>query len=336
MKAIAAGFLAFLLSVPLQSQPCIEVTREVYLMGTSATLTSCATSRESGLSQIEALLRILEEAERELSTWIPESAMSELNRSPVGNRFQLNHRLTSLFADLFRWKSKTGGAFDPGVGPLTEAWGIHGEGRRPSSEELERALSRTGIAHLDFNPTQQWIVRKSEVTIDVGAFGKGEGLDRAVEYATDHQFDPFLINLGGQIAVYGIPSGRTAWAVDIAHPQERQRSALSVDLRAGSISTSAGSERDVHLVDGERIGHHVDPRTGQTVISNVSVSVWHERALVADILSTALFVMGPKQGFAWAEAHGIAGCFLIPGSDGKIQIKATRTWKVNLHHQIRP
>ncbi len=43
-----------------------------------------------------------------------------------------------------------------------------------------------------------------------------------------------------------------------------------------------------------------------------SVTVWHRRALVADILSTALFVMGPDEGLRWAEARGIAACYLVP------------------------
>ena len=34
--------------------------------------------------------------------------------------------------------------------------------------------------------------------------------------------------------------------------------------------------------------------------------------MVADILSTALYVMGVDQGRDWAEQNGIAACFLVP------------------------
>ena len=321
MKTFAAGLLMFVMSLPLQAQNCVAVSREVYLMGTTATLSSCAPTRESGLAQLEAFLTILEETEQELSTWIQDSPISRLNRTPVGERFPLNARLTSLFRDLFEWSAKTGGAFDPAVGPLTAVWGIHENGRRPASHELEAARARSGMAQLEFSAEENWIARKRDVTIDVGAFGKGEGLDRVAAYARTHPVDPFLIDLGGQILAHG-----GAWPVDLAHPVERRQPALSLKLASGSLSTSSGSERDVYLVDGERIGHHVDPRTGQTIISNLSVSVWHERALIADMLTTALFVMGAEAGLAWAEAHEVAACFLIPAGNGKLEIRNTRAW----------
>jgi thiamine biosynthesis lipoprotein len=41
------------------------------------------------------------------------------------------------------------------------------------------------------------------------------------------------------------------------------------------------------------------------------VSVLHKQAVWADAIATALSVMGPEPGFAWAETHGIAALFLV-------------------------
>jgi thiamine biosynthesis lipoprotein len=82
-------------------------------------------------------------------------------------------------------------------------------------------------------------------------------------------------------------------------------------MTSGSLSTSAGSERDL-AVNSTRVGHIVDPRTGHPATFDGSVTVWHERGLAADILSTALYVMGPEAGLRWAAARGIAACYLIP------------------------
>jgi len=73
------------------------------------------------------------------------------------------------------------------------------------------------------------------------------------------------------------------------------------------------------------IGHILDPRTGRPLKFDGSVSVWHESALVADILSTALYVMGPEEGFAWAQARGLSVCYLLE-SHGKVKVKATRAF----------
>ena len=96
-------------------------------------------------------------------------------------------------------------------------------------------------------------------------------------------------------------------------------------MTRGSLSTSAGSERDL-VVNGERVGHVLDPRTGRPAAFDGSVSVWHERGMTADVLSTALYVMGPEEGLRWAEARDIAVCFLIP-ERGTLRVEMTRAFR---------
>ena len=85
---------------------------------------------------------------------------------------------------------------------------------------------------------------------------------------------------------------------------------IEIFLEEGSVATTGGSERDMVIDANTRIGHVIDPRTGSTVSYPSSVTVWHQDALVADILSTALYVMGPDDALPWAEARGIAAYFL--------------------------
>lgn len=323
------GFVSAILmgafSITASESRWVEVDRQVHLMGTVATLTTYAPNRLAGLEQLETFLRILEDAEQELSTWRPDSVLSRLNRHLVGSPFAISNHLSPLFEGILFWQRETGGAFDPAIGSLIEAWGVHDGGRRPEAEELEAARYRSGLDHLRFDARARQLIKDREITIDVGGFGKGEALDRVAEHARQNQSKPFLIDLGGQIMVHGVPPHQKAWRVDVAHPIDRDRPVLSLQLKSGSISTSGGSERDFH-VDGDRIGHILDPRTGLPVVSNISVSVWHERALVADILSTALYVMGPDKALAWAQARHILACFLLPSANGKVEIRATREW----------
>ena len=67
--------------------------------------------------------------------------------------------------------------------------------------------------------------------------------------------------------------------------------------------------------DGRRFGHVIDPRTGIPAPAWGSVTVVHPDPMVADILSTALFVMGPREGAHWADEHGFAALFLIARGD---------------------
>ncbi len=310
----------------------VEVRRDVYLMGTRATLQTYAPDRETGLIRIESFLRVLENTERELSTWRPDSTISRLNRQPVGVGFPLNASLCSLFDTLQAWSARTDGAFDPAVGTLVEAWGLHRGGYRPIAAELQLGLQNAGFENLDLDAENCVVVRNRPTLIDVGAFGKGDALDRVMDYSRDAGIDAWMIDLGGQIMVHGTPPNADYWSLDLAHPLNRTQPVMMIDLREGSLATSGGSERD--LGTGEtRVGHILDPKTGQAIQRNFTVTVWHPRALVADILSTAFYVMGVDEGFRWAETHDVAATFLISEDGTQVEARATRLFEELFLHE---
>lgn len=292
----------------------IRVERQVYLMGTRARLLGFFPSREAGLSQLEGLISALEASEAQLSTWRSDSLLSRLNRLPPGAPFDLDPETCRLFQILEKWTFSTGSSFDPALGRLIEAWDLHGSGRIPSPEELGEALRNSGLETFGFDRTRCSVRKNRNVLLDAGGFGKGEGLDRALQWSREEGKSSWLIDLGGQIAVRGHPAGESAWKVGIAHPLERRGRVLELNLKRGSLATSGGSERDL-MHGGRRLPHILDPHTGRGAAFSGSVLVWHESALLADILSTALFVMGPEEGLPWSEEHSIAVCYLIPIED---------------------
>ena len=300
------------------------VSRDVFLMGTRATLSAWAPDRRAGLDSLDAALRVLEAAEAELSTWREDSAVSRLNRQPIGRPFALGDALCASLADIFVWHAATAGTFDPAIGRLTDAWGIHAAGRVPPDPILREARAASGLGLLEFDRAGCEVTRLAPVTLDVGAFGKGDALDRAARALGDTSW---MIDLGGQIAARGAPPGERGWGVAVAHPLRRDRPHLHLALGGGSLATSGGSERDL-VAGSRRVGHVLDPRSGRPAAFGGSVSVWHPRAIVADMLSTALFVMGPDEGLAWAEARGIAATYLVPASDGDVMAQSTTAWRV--------
>jgi thiamine biosynthesis lipoprotein len=318
--------LAFLVPVFCGATPSrVEVARQVYLMGTRCTFVHYAGRRDEGLRQIEAFIRIVEDTEQQLSTWRTDSLFSRLNRHPVGVPFQLDPALCHLFGQLYFWQRETEATFDPAIGLLIKAWGLREGGRRPSSRVLAAARERSGMEHLRFDASSCRVMRNGEVTLDEGAFGKGEALDRIHQHAEAHGVFEWLIDLGGQVMVSGHPPASSAWEVPLAHPIRRDQALLTVGLTKGSLATSGGSERDLQTAGGH-IDHILDPRTGQPVPMNGSVTVWHDSALVADICSTALYVMGPEKGRAWAEARNLAACYFL-SHNNDVEILASRAFR---------
>lgn len=298
-------------------------SREAYLMGTRVGLSARAEDRRDARATLENVLRSLEQTENDLSTW-RDTPFNRLNQLRENATVALDPRLCDLIAEIDAWSRRTDGAFDPAVGPLVDLWGVERRARIPGTHELQQVLPHSRLSAWRFDSAHCTITRPSGGRLDAGAFGKGEAIDRARHLPVSA---PWLVDLGGQIGVGpGFDTSPTGgWVVGIAEPRRRDRALFEVMLRGGSLATSGGSERDRHT-HGRRVGHIMDPRTGRPARFDGSVVVWHERGLVADILSTALYVMGPAHGLEWAERNGIAACFLIP-KRGRVRVSASSAFR---------
>ena len=297
-----------------------QVERTVYLMGTLARFVAEARDRAAGLQRLERMVQIVEAAEAELSTWRDDSVLSRLNRQAIGVPRHVPEATCDLLDRLAAWHVATGGTFDPAVGLLVDAWGLRGSGPSPGGSRPEEAA--TGLRHIELDRAACTVARQAPVTLDAGAFGKGEALDR-VRRADPGAESAWLVDFGGQVAVSG-PGADGPWPVDIAHPERRAEPLATLGLTGGSIATSGPSDRDLRLDDGRRIGHILDPRSGRPVLRSASVTVWHEQAFVADVLSTALYVMGADAGLAWARERGLAAAYLIADdASGGVRLRAT-------------
>ena len=303
-----------------------QIERTVHLMGTWVSLVVEAADRESGLQVLERMVGVIERTEASLSTWRADSVLGALNRQPVDDPFGLPPALCGLWLRLARWHRLTGGAFDPAVGRLVEAWGLRSGGAVPSPDALRTARGATGFAHFRFDSDTCRVTRAADATLDAGAFGKGEALRGLM--AAPSGGHPWMVDFGGQIAVGGKPAAE-GWPVAVAHPARRHQAALALTLATGSLATSGASERS-WVVEGRPVAHILDPRTGRPVHRPESVTVWHQDPLAADVLSTALYVMGADEGLDYAGRHRIAALFLIPDPDHAaepVTVRASRPFE---------
>ena len=267
--------------------------RRVAAMGTALRITVDAPDRRAALLASEAALRAIEATESRLSTWREGTELARLN---AAGQATLRPATLDELRQALGWAGATGGAFDPTCGALVDVWGLRGTGSRPDEAVLERALATVGADRVvtvapDEAPTPN--VRLEPGTrIEEGAWGKGAGLDRALEALADSQARAAVLDLGGQVAWYGALERR----VDIAHPDRRDSVAARLVAPAWcvSVATSGNSERRL-VVDGEPLGHLLDPRTGHPAPDRGSVTVLARGALMADALATACYVLGPDR-----------------------------------------
>lgn len=276
--------------------------RHLVLMGTTLDLRVEAADRAGALRASEAAVRALEEAEARLSTWRDDSELARLNLAPVGHPVALSAPLAFELAEARRFWELTGGAFDPSVGALVQAWGLRSGGRVPAPAERAAALRTCGLDGLDVRGRVAVRLREGLI-LEEGAFGKGAGLDAAMRALADAGATRAVLDLGGQVAVLG-PG---PFSAGIADPRDRGRLALRADLDSGSLATSGNSEHGFTL-PGARYGHILDPRRGEPAPDFGSVTVWAPSALAADCLATGLFVLGPD---AALERAALCGCEVV-------------------------
>jgi len=289
-------------------------------MGTRLRLVVDAPTHVEAATAAEAALEEVERLDALLGTWVPETPMSRFNRAPRGRWVALEPELLGLLVEARAWADTTDGAFDPAVGALVDAWGLRGRGRRPTSAELGHAvaLSSPDVLELDRGSgTARW--RRSGAWIDTGAFGKGAALRALIDVLARRGVERAFVDLGGQVLALA-PRAGARWPVEVAHPRRRHEPFARLHLAGVSAATSGTSERWVE-VGGARIGHILDPRTGRPAPAWGSVTVVSADPFVADILSTALYVMGPEAGMAWARARADLGALFLVEREGCVEAR---------------
>lgn len=259
-----------------------------------------------------------------MSTWDRESELSRFNGSASLDPFPV---APETF-DVFRWSmdiwAETGTAFDPTLGPLIDAWGfgIDRDVPPPDDETLERLrVLVVGMALVELDPDGRWVRKLAPgVRCDFSAIAPGYAADRLAALLQARGVDRFLVDISGELVGRGMNERDRPWQVGIERPQSATRSpVLVVDLHDMAMATS-GDYRNFREVDGERLTHILDPRSGRPVHHALaSVTVFDPLAVRADALATALMVMGPDDGPAFAVEHDLPALFLIRRPGGSFE-----------------
>lgn len=299
-------------------------------MGTTYTV-KVVVSRLAPAEQDEirrAVAAELADIDQKMSTYRPDSELSRFNRHESTQRFVVSASTLAVFQEALAVHALTDGAFDVTLGPLLEAWGFGPSGRRdrePSAADLValRAAVGSGLLSLDRSSSS---VRKArpDVACDLSGIAPGFAIDRLTELLRARGYNDFLVELGGELRASGTAESRQPWRVAIERPLPAGRSPIRiVPLENLAIATS-GDYRNYYEVGGERVSHILDPRTGSPIRHRLaSATVLDGRSIRADALSTALMVMGPEDGFAFAERQRLAALLIVRTDGGGFEERAT-------------
>lgn len=250
----------------------------------------------------------------EVSHWEPRSALSRFNRADAGEWVALPDDLWTVLNAGLALAARSDGAFDPTMGRLVDLWGFGSAGpcTPPAEDVAAAAHAAAGWRRLRLSPADQSACQPGGLALDLSGIAKGYGVDLVVDTLAGLGVAACLVEIGGELRGAGVRPDGEPWWVEIETPPDLASppSPIRLALHGLAVATS-GDYRLAREVDGRRLAHTLDPRTGAPLRdAPASVTVLHESCMMADALSTVLTVLGPDAGMAYAEAEGLAARIL--------------------------
>jgi thiamine biosynthesis lipoprotein len=331
-KGIFSAVLASLTVYLILTAGCSPAKTERYtaVMGTILTVTIYDMPQDRADAAIEAVFQEMNRLNTLMSLWDDKSSLSRLNRAASSDWAVADPEIYALLKDSLRYSRLTDGAFDVTAGPLVRLWGFlrRNHRRLPTSDELAEATARCGYLKVETDDSRKAVRFSADsMEIDFGGIAKGYAVDSAVKLLRERGVTSALVNLGGNSLSIGTPPGRPAWRLAVRDPRSAEGTIGVLELKESGVAGS-GQYENYFEVDGKRYGHIIDPRTGYPVEGVLGTTIVAPDAITADILSTAVFVLGPDKGPAFTKSQkGIRGIVILPRADGGLLIKISAALK---------
>lgn len=236
------------------------------------------------------------------STTNPQSEIEKINAASGIQPLEVSPEVVSVLKIALSFARLTDGLFDPTIGPVVKLWGINTDHAHvPSADELTAALKLVNWQNVIIKDNSVFLPQKG-MRLDLGGIVKGYAADVLVGILKNNKVKGAVINLGGNIYVYGTKKDKSLWRVGIKNPDDPEGTPeMVLSLKESTVVTSGVYER-FFIQDGIRYHHIINPKTGYPVNNSItSVSVICKSSTTADALSTSLFILGPEKGNALVE-----------------------------------
>lgn len=265
---------------------------------------------------------LLEVINLSMSTYIDSSEISRFNQSTLTTPHLVSAPLARVVQTSLEIGQSSGGALDITVMPLVNFYGFgyqQGASHLTTVPELDSLQHLMGLHHLSVTDST---IQKNigALSLDLGAIAKGYGVDALGDFLQHAGIENFMVEIGGEVLGRGVNSRGQSWQIGIDRPLFDQQPGRQLQhvifLQDRAIATS-GDYRNYREVDGKRISHTIDPRTGKPIEHRLAaVSIIAPTCMVADASATTVMVLGEDTGLKWIETRpDIEGLIIVREAD---------------------
>jgi len=284
------------------SQPHL-VERAGVAMGSELRLTVWTGDEAAAGTAFDAVFKEFDRLDALMSVWRAGSDVLRMNAAAGERAVPVSADVRGALHAARQISEWTGGKFDVTFGALADVWKFdHDQDNTiPDADAIRRRLPLIDYRQLEIDDEAGTVfVKRKGMRVHLGGIGKGYAVEQAMNIMRRAGLRDFMIQAGGDLYVGGQKDGRP-WRLGIDDPRgPGGRSFATVDLTDGTFSTSGDYARSF-VKDGVRYHHLLDPATGQPARGCRSVTIVAGSPLVADGLSTGVFILGPVEGMALIE-----------------------------------
>jgi FAD:protein FMN transferase len=278
-------------------------SKQTVTMGSSLQVTVWTADDSGANAAADAVFAEFDRLDHLLSVWKEGSDVLRLNAAAGREAVRVSAETIDVLTTARQVSEWTGGKFDVTFGALSGLWKFDQDqdDRIPSPAAVAVRLPDVDYTALDVDPTRGTaFLRRRGMRAHLGGIGKGYAIDRGAAVLRARGFGDFMIQSGGDLLVSGHRGGRP-WRLGIRDPRgPADRSFATLDLTNGTFSTSGDYER-FFMQNGHRYHHILDPDVGEPARGCRSVTIVADTAVLADALSTSVFILGPEAGMALIE-----------------------------------
>jgi FAD:protein FMN transferase len=290
-------------SVAQGFSPATLISASRLSMGSPLTLTTWTSDEPAATQAFDAVFVEFTRLETFMSTWIADSDVSRINREAGVRPVAVSAEVREVLKTARQMSEWTGGKFDVTFGALSGLWKFDHDQDNviPDMREVRRRLPLIDYRAIQIDDAAGTVfLARKGMSLHLGGIGKGYAIDRAAAIFRGRGLRDFMVQSGGDMYVAGSKDGRP-WRLGIQDPRGAANHIFAeLDLSDGTFSTSGDYER-AFLKNGRRYHHILDPATGEPARGSRSVTIVSTRAVLADGLSTGVFVLGPDAGMALIE-----------------------------------
>lgn len=300
-----------MLSLTLWAQEEFE-KRTVKLMGSRFDITIVVNNKALANKYIDEAVEEITRIERLISSWVPASQTSEINRNAYIKPIMVDAELFDLIERSLQISKITQGAFDISYASLDKVWYFDGTmTKKPTEESIANSVSKVGYQKVVLNKKDRSVFLQQEgMKIGFGAIGKGYAADKVRNFLQSKGVTSGIINASGDLTTWGKQPDGTNWMVGITNPLNQNKVFSWFPVVNAAVATSGNYEKFVEF-DGVKYSHIIDPRTGYPATGLVSVTIFAQSAELCDALATSVFVSGVATGIDTINQINGVECVLV-------------------------